>query len=76
MFEKPYMFADINTLLCRFFVLLKCRRQVFWISKQILQLIMEDAIDDWLLRQIHWLRTDAVIAEGIRWVQDVSYHDC
>lgn len=51
------------------------RRQVFWISKQILQLIMEDAIDDWLLRQIHWLRTDAVIAEGIRWVQDVLWPD-
>ena len=33
-----------------------CRRQVFWMSKQILQLMMEDAIDDWLMRQIHWLR--------------------
>jgi hypothetical protein len=33
---------------------------------------MEDAIDDWLLRQIHWLRRDDVIAQGIRWVQDVS----
>ena len=32
---------------------------------------MEDAIDDWLLRQIHWLRRDDVIAQGIRWVQDV-----
>lgn len=47
------------------------RRQVFWISKQILQLVMEDAIDDWLLRQIHWLRRDDIIAQGIRWVQDV-----
>ncbi|XP_023874567.1 uncharacterized protein LOC111987089 isoform X1 [Quercus suber] len=51
------------------------RRQVFWISKQILQLIMEDAIDDWLLRQIHWLRRDDVIAQGIRWVQDVLWPD-
>ncbi|XP_057965277.1 LOW QUALITY PROTEIN: uncharacterized protein LOC131155848 [Malania oleifera] len=49
------------------------RRQVFWISKQILQLVMEDAIDDFLLRQIHWLRRDDVIAEGIRWVQDVLW---
>lgn len=48
-----------------------CRRQVFWISKQILQLMMEDAIDDWLLRQINWLRRDDIIAQGIRWVQDV-----
>ncbi|XP_052194637.1 uncharacterized protein LOC127802703 isoform X2 [Diospyros lotus] len=51
------------------------RRQVFWISKQILQLMMEDAIDDWLLRQIQWLRRDDVIAQGIRWVQDVLWPD-
>ncbi|KAL2537407.1 Phox-associated domain [Forsythia ovata] len=51
------------------------RRQVFWISKQILQLIMEDAIDDWLLRQIHWLRREENIAQGIRWVQDVLWPD-
>lgn len=49
------------------------RRQVFWISKQILQLVMEDAIDDWILRQIHWLRRGDVIAQGIRWVQDVLW---
>ncbi|KAF8410591.1 hypothetical protein HHK36_003123 [Tetracentron sinense] len=49
------------------------RRQVFWISKQILQLMMEDAIDDWILRQIHWLRRDDNIAEGIHWVQDVLW---
>ncbi|KAF5448732.1 hypothetical protein F2P56_029238 [Juglans regia] len=48
------------------------RRQVFWISKQVLQLIMQDAIDDWLLRQIHWLRRDDIIAQGIQWVQDSS----
>ncbi|KAI3448079.1 hypothetical protein Pfo_004744 [Paulownia fortunei] len=51
------------------------RRQVFWISKQILQLIMEDAIDDWLLRQIQWLRREDVIVQGIRWVQDVLWPD-
>ncbi|KAK4405234.1 hypothetical protein Sango_0529900 [Sesamum angolense] len=49
------------------------RRQVFWISKQILQLVMEDAIDDWLLRQIQWLRREDVIAQGIRWIQDVLW---
>lgn len=49
------------------------RRQVFWISKQILQLMMEDAIDDWLLRQIHWLRRDDIVASGIRWIQDVLW---
>lgn len=51
------------------------RRQVFWISKQILQLMMEDAIDDWLLRQIHWLRRDDIIAHGIRWIHDVLWPD-
>ncbi|KAK7362692.1 hypothetical protein VNO77_04812 [Canavalia gladiata] len=49
------------------------RRQVYWISKQILQLVMEDAIDDWLLRQIHWLRREQTIAQGIRWLQDLLW---
>ncbi|KAH8498393.1 hypothetical protein H0E87_017338 [Populus deltoides] len=51
------------------------RRQVFWISKQILQLIMEDAIDDWLLRQIYWLLREDTIALGIQWVQDILWPD-
>jgi hypothetical protein len=41
-------------------------------SKQILELVMEDAIDDWLQRQIHWLRREDTVAQGIRWLQDVS----
>ncbi|XP_047330325.1 uncharacterized protein LOC124933925 [Impatiens glandulifera] len=49
------------------------RRQVFWISKQILQLMMEDAIDDWLLRQIQWLRKDDVIAQGIHLLKDILW---
>ncbi|KAK8564288.1 hypothetical protein V6N13_005479 [Hibiscus sabdariffa] len=49
------------------------RRQVFWMSKQILQLVMEDAIDDWLLRQIYWLRREDTISQGIRWIQDVLW---
>jgi len=32
---------------------------------------MEDAIDDWILREIHWLRREDTVAQGIRWVQDV-----
>ncbi|XAR72864.1 hypothetical protein NMG60_11019645 [Bertholletia excelsa] len=51
------------------------RRQVFWMSKQILQLVMEDAIDDWLLRQIQLLRREDVIAQGIQWVQNVLWPD-
>ncbi|XP_019420539.1 PREDICTED: uncharacterized protein LOC109330697 isoform X4 [Lupinus angustifolius] len=49
------------------------RRQVFWISKQILQLVMEDAIDDCLLREIHWLRREDTVAQGIRWIQDILW---
>ncbi|XP_076956293.1 uncharacterized protein LOC143631409 [Bidens hawaiensis] len=49
------------------------RRQVFWISKQILQLMMEDAIDDCLLRQIRFLRRDTLVAQGIHWVQNILW---
>ncbi|KAL2344868.1 hypothetical protein Fmac_006153 [Flemingia macrophylla] len=34
---------------------------------------MEDAIDDWLVRQIHWLRREETVAQGIRWVQNVLW---
>ncbi|KAJ6419590.1 hypothetical protein OIU84_029658 [Salix udensis] len=37
------------------------------------KLIMEDAIDDWLLRQIYWLRSEDTIAFGIQWVQDILW---
>ncbi|KAM7251268.1 hypothetical protein ACFE04_023151 [Oxalis oulophora] len=49
------------------------RRQAFWISKQILQLIMEDAVDDFLLGQIYWLRREDTIAQGIHWLQDILW---
>ncbi|CAM0874562.1 unnamed protein product [Alopecurus aequalis] len=49
------------------------RKQVLWISKQILQLVMEDAIDDWIIRQINWLRRDEVIIQAIRWIQDTLW---
>ncbi|KAJ0976610.1 hypothetical protein J5N97_012084 [Dioscorea zingiberensis] len=49
------------------------RRQVFWISKQLLQLIMDDAIDDWILRQINSLRNEEVIAQTIHSIQDVLW---
>ncbi|XP_059077429.1 uncharacterized protein LOC131062392 isoform X2 [Cryptomeria japonica] len=47
------------------------RRQVFWIGKQILHLVMEDAIDEWLLGQIQLLRREDVIASYIRQVHEV-----
>ncbi|KAL3538916.1 hypothetical protein ACH5RR_002282 [Cinchona calisaya] len=74
----PNLSVPILNLVDKIFQLKKrgwIRRQVFWISKQILQLMMEDAIDDWLLREIHWLRREDVVAHGIRWVQDVLWPD-
>ncbi|KAJ0823963.1 putative sorting nexin [Helianthus annuus] len=35
--------------------------------------MMEDAIDDWLLRQIHFLRRDNVVAQGIHMIQDILW---
>ncbi|KAG8088982.1 hypothetical protein GUJ93_ZPchr0011g27810 [Zizania palustris] len=49
------------------------RKQVLWISKQIVQLVMEDAIDEWILRQINWLRRDDIIVQGIHWIQDTLW---
>ncbi|KAL7002767.1 hypothetical protein U1Q18_003923 [Sarracenia purpurea var. burkii] len=76
--SPPNLSIPVLNLVDKIFQLKKrgwLRRQVFWISKQILQLMMEDAIDDWLLRQIQWLRRDDVIAQGIRWIQDVLWPD-
>lgn len=50
---------------------MSCRRQVFWISKHLLQLVMEYEVYDWLLRQIHSLRDGEIIAHGIRWIHNV-----
>jgi sorting nexin-13 len=49
------------------------RRQVLWISKQILQLVMEDAIDEWIIRQINWLRREGFIVQVIHWIQDTLW---
>lgn len=49
------------------------RRQVLWMAKQILQLGMGDAIDDWLLGRIQWLRREEVVASGIQWVKGVRH---
>ena len=32
---------------------------------------MEDAIDEWIIRQINWLRREDFIVQVIRWIQDV-----
>lgn len=41
-------------------------------AKQILQLGMGDAIDDWLIGRIQWLRKEEVVASAIVWVKEVS----
>jgi sorting nexin-13 len=42
-------------------------------AKQILQLGIGDAVDDWLIGRIQWLRKEEVVASGIKWVKQVSY---
>ncbi|KZV26088.1 hypothetical protein F511_06014 [Dorcoceras hygrometricum] len=42
------------------------RRNVFWVVKQVLQLGMGDAFDDWLIGKIQLLRQGSVVASGIR----------
>ncbi|MCO5602326.1 hypothetical protein L7F22_056456 [Adiantum nelumboides] len=49
------------------------RRQVFWMAKQILQLGMGDAVDDWLVTKVRWLRREDVVAGSIKWVQEVLW---
>ncbi|KAG2377215.1 uncharacterized protein HKW66_Vig0251990 [Vigna angularis] len=76
MWTPPNVTVPILNLVDNVFQLKKrgwLRRQVFWISKQILQVVMEDAIDDWILSEIHWLRREDTIAQGIRWVQDILW---
>ncbi|MQL75157.1 hypothetical protein Taro_007511 [Colocasia esculenta] len=47
------------------------RRQVFWIAKQVLQLGMGDAFDDWLIEKIQLLRQGSVVAHAIKRVEQV-----
>lgn len=51
------------------------RRKAFWVAKQILQLGMGDAFDDWLIEKIQLLRKGSVIASGIRRVEQILWPD-
>ncbi|XXG47957.1 hypothetical protein AAC387_Pa02g2515 [Persea americana] len=51
------------------------RRQAFWIAKQILQLGMGDAFDDWLIEKIQLLRKGSVIASIIERVEQILWPD-
>ncbi|WCJ40753.1 Phox-associated domain Phox-like Sorting nexin C-terminal [Euphorbia peplus] len=51
------------------------RRKAFWVAKQILQLGMGDAFDDWLIEKIQLLRTGSVVASGIKRVEQILWPD-
>ena len=52
-------------------ILPHCRRKAFWVAKQVLQLGMGDAFDDWLIEKIQLLRTGSAVASGIKRVEQV-----
>ncbi|XP_039066642.1 uncharacterized protein LOC120212381 [Hibiscus syriacus] len=51
------------------------RRKAFWVAKQILQLGMGDAFDDWLIEKIRLLRKGSVVASGIKRVEQILWPD-
>ncbi|KAL2928516.1 Sorting nexin-13 [Bienertia sinuspersici] len=51
------------------------RRKAFWVAKQVLQLGMGDALDDWLVEKIQRLRRGAVVASGIKRVEQILWPD-
>ncbi|XP_061359559.1 uncharacterized protein LOC133303638 [Gastrolobium bilobum] len=51
------------------------RRKAFWVAKQVLQLGMGDAFDDWLIEKIQLLRKGSVIASGIGRVEQILWPD-
>lgn len=52
------------------------RRKAFWVAKQILQLGMGDAFDDWLIEKIQLLRKGSVVATGIKRLEQVFELPC
>ncbi|ESW07674.1 hypothetical protein PHAVU_010G149400 [Phaseolus vulgaris] len=51
------------------------RRKAFWVAKQVLQLGMGDAFDDWLIEKIQLLRKGSVIATGVKRVEQILWPD-
>ncbi|GAB2228110.1 hypothetical protein Droror1_Dr00009940 [Drosera rotundifolia] len=51
------------------------RRKAFWVAKQILQLGMGDALDDWLIAKIQLLRTGPIVAAVIQRVEQILWPD-
>ncbi|XP_020573351.1 uncharacterized protein LOC110019841 isoform X2 [Phalaenopsis equestris] len=51
------------------------RRKAFWVAKQLLQLGMGDAFDDWLIDKIQQLRKGSVVANAIRRIEQILWPD-
>ncbi|PIM98947.1 Intermediate filament-like protein [Handroanthus impetiginosus] len=51
------------------------RRKAFWVAKQVLQLGMGDALDDWLIEKIQLLRQGSVVASCIRRLEQILWPD-
>ncbi|GAA0144451.1 hypothetical protein LIER_04894 [Lithospermum erythrorhizon] len=51
------------------------RRKAFWVAKQLLQLGMGDAFDDWLIEKVQFLRRGSVIASGIARLEQILWPD-
>lgn len=49
------------------------RRKAFWVAKQVLQLGMGDAFDDWLIEKIQLLRKGSVVASGFNRLEQVPF---
>ncbi|KAJ9568322.1 hypothetical protein OSB04_004288 [Centaurea solstitialis] len=51
------------------------RRKAFWVAKQVLQLGMSDAFDDWLIAKIQLLRRGSIVASGIKKLEQILWPD-
>lgn len=51
------------------------RRQAFWVAKQVLQLGMGDAFDDWLIEKVQLLRKGEVVASAISKIEQILWPD-
>lgn len=51
------------------------RRKAFWVVKQVLQLGMGDALDDWLIEKIRLLRRGPVVASVIKRIEQILWPD-
>ncbi|KAI3759679.1 hypothetical protein L6452_07673 [Arctium lappa] len=51
------------------------RRKAFWVAKQVLQLGMSDAFDDWLIAKVQLLRKGSIVASGIKRLEQILWPD-